>query len=176
MDHRIAIWIIAVFFLGLTQGCHLKKEWLISGETMGTTYHIKVVAGYFTSPEDLKKDIDKRLNNINQSMSTYIKDSEISKFNAIDTSEKTLSVSNDFHAVLVVAEKIYQLSQGAWDGTLEPVIDLWGFGPSGRRVEGARLPTEQQIKNRLSSVGFDQVVISPDGTIRKKNPSKLSII
>jgi len=167
--HPITIWIFGVFFFVLALGCDSKKEILISGETMGTTYHIKVVAGLPNASGKLKKAIDMRLAEINQSMSTYIKDSEIRRFNAIDTTDKTLTVSRDFYTVLVLAEKIYRLTEGAWDGTLEPVIDLWGFGPSGRRDEGSRLPTEQEIKKRLSTIGFDQVVISPDRTVRKKN-------
>ncbi|MBW1969799.1 MAG: FAD:protein FMN transferase, partial [Deltaproteobacteria bacterium] len=49
---------------------------------MGTTYHITVVTGYFSSAKDLKDPIDQRLGEINKSMSTFRKDSEISRFNA----------------------------------------------------------------------------------------------
>ena len=65
----------------LPQGCSAEKEVVFTGRTMGTTYHIKVVAGYFKRTSGLQEKIDARLTAINQSMSTYIHDSEISRFN-----------------------------------------------------------------------------------------------
>lgn len=167
----IPIWIIAGLLFCVIQSCNPEKEMLISGETMGTTYHIKYIAGYFTSPADLRDSIEKRLKEINQSMSTYIKDSEISRFNAIRDTEKKMSISTDFYAVLVQAEKLYRLSEGAWDGTLEPIINLWGFGRSGRRTDTSKLPTSVEIEAQLATIGFSQIEILGDGTIRKKKPA-----
>jgi thiamine biosynthesis lipoprotein len=87
------------FFLILLAGCGLKKEVAFSGKTMGTTYHIKVVAGLFTRAADLQKKIDARLEEINQSMSTFRKDSEISRFNADQKVGDKFKISDDFFNV-----------------------------------------------------------------------------
>ena len=111
--------------------CQPKKELQLSGKTMGTFYHIKVVAGMFTDKAGLQKKIDDRLVQINKSMSTYDPESEISRFNAMDAAHASFSPSNDFLAVLQVAAEVYRLTDGAWDGTLDPLINLWGFGRKG---------------------------------------------
>jgi len=165
------IWIVLALFGVMMPGCIPKKEVLISGKTMGTTYHIKVISGYFTGYDRLKEDIQKRLDELNQSMSTYIQDSEISKFNALDDPDKVMVISKDFYAVMVQAERLYRLSGGALDGTLEPIIDLWGFGRSGRRADSTEIPTAREIEERLSAVGFDKIEILKNNAIRKKIPS-----
>jgi thiamine biosynthesis lipoprotein len=71
--------VIALLFAPVI--CEAKREHLIRGRTMGTTYHVKVVTGAHQEISGLKEKIEKRLHEINQSMSTYIKTSEISRFN-----------------------------------------------------------------------------------------------
>ncbi|MFQ5484721.1 MAG: FAD:protein FMN transferase, partial [Desulfobacterales bacterium] len=132
-------------------GCSLKKEALIAGETMGTTYHIRIVSWFFQSRADLKAKIKTRLNEINRSMSNYMKESEISRFNDFRNLNEKFFISDDFYQVMKVADRVYRLSQGAWDGTVKPLVDLWGFGSA----EGEkRIPTEDEIDNRLLDVGF----------------------
>ncbi len=156
---------LLLFFLMLPAGCGLKKEVAFSGKTMGTTYHIKVVAGIFTRTADVQKKIDVRLEDINKSMSTFIKDSEISRFNADRNVGEKFKISDDFYNVLIVAKKIYQLTGGAWDGTVKPLVDLWGFGNGKiRHTE----PKPSQIKALLSEVGFDNIEILPGHYLVKK--------
>jgi len=147
-------------------GCGMQKEVLLSGRTMGTFYHIKVVVGYFEDLSDLQAEIDARLEEINQSMSTYRPDSEISRFNGLSASE-TLAVSADFLKVLQVAQKIHTLSEGAWDGTIKPLVNLWGFG-NARPVQTA--PDQQAIAKRLENIGFDHIRILDTGRIGKQIP------
>jgi FAD:protein FMN transferase len=152
-------------FLLLLAGCGLKKEVAFSGKTMGTTYHIKVVAGMFTRTADLQKKIDGRLEDINKSMSTFRKDSEISRFNAYQKVGEKFKISDDFYNVLTVARKIYKETGGAWDGTVKPLVDLWGFGNGKIRHT---VPAKSQIKALLSEVGFDNIEILPDHYLAKK--------
>lgn len=146
-------------------GCSLKKEALIAGETMGTTYHIRIVSWFFQSRADLKAKIKTRLNEINRSMSNYMKESEISRFNDFRNLNEKFFISDDFYQVMKVADRVYRLSQGAWDGTVKPLVDLWGFGSA----EGEkRIPTEDEIDNRLLDVGFDKIEISDNKYLVKK--------
>src|SRR5512143_245093 len=71
--------LLAVLFLAA--GCDGRREQAITGRTMGTTYSVKVVTGYFGSIAGLQEKVDRRLDEINHSMSPYLKDSEISRFN-----------------------------------------------------------------------------------------------
>ncbi len=160
--------ISALFFLFLyLGGCGVRKEVLISGKTMGTTYHIKVVTGYFKNLESLKKKIDMRLEEINRSMSTYIKDSEISRFNTKKNSGEKFDASDDFLHVMIIAENVYKLTDGAWDGTIKPLVDLWGFGV----LEKRRIPPKEEINKLLPDIGFGHIEISSNGYIAKRKAS-----
>jgi thiamine biosynthesis lipoprotein len=145
-----------------------RSEHLIQGRTMGTTYRVSVVAASDLRIDVLKDKIGKRLVEINASMSTYQKDSEISRFNRLQQAQQPIPISNDFHRVLTTAQAIYELSNGAWDGTVNPLVDLWGFGRAGRRRD---LPSEKEIKNLLPDIGFDNVLIGPDRTLAKRRGS-----
>jgi thiamine biosynthesis lipoprotein len=158
--------IFLIFFVLLFAGCGLKKEVEFSGKTMGTTYHIKAVAGLFTNTKDLKNQIDRRLDEINESMSTFRKDSEISLFNAYQTVGEKFRISDDFYNVMTVAKTIYEETGGAWDGTVKPLVDLWGFGMS---ENNHTIPDKSRIAALLSHIGFNNIEIFAGHYLAKKN-------
>ena len=112
--HQNSLWVCAllIFALCLPLSCSAEKELAFSGRTMGTTYHIKVVAGYFKRTSGLQAKIDARLDAINQSMSTYIPDSEISRFNRSMETGKPFRVSKDFFQ----ASNCFGVSPFTWAG------------------------------------------------------------
>ena len=132
---------------------------------MGTTYHIKIVAGYFKSLGGLKKKIAQRLEAINQSMSIYIPHSEINRFNALKATPQRFDPSEDFRNVMRIARKIYLLTDGAWDGTVKPLVDLWGFGTRKRKD---RVPTWAEIRPLLNQIGFHHIEIDASGYLIKR--------
>ncbi len=156
---------LLIFFF-ISTGCNLKKEVLLSGRTMGTTYNIKVVTWFYKDTEELKDKIEKELKEVNNSMSVFIDESEISRFNRFN-SRKNFFISDNFLHVMTVARRIYMLSGGAWDGTVYPLVDLWGFG---RTEQENRVPQKKEIEDRLANVGFDKIEISENGYLAKKNP------
>ena len=150
----------------LLSGCTV-KETPISGETMGTTYRVQLAAGRSRGLSALRREIAERLEEINRSMSTYMEESEISRFNAISSTAEAQPISEDFYNVLTMAAELYRLTGGAWDGTLKPLVNLWGFGSTkGER----RIPGEAEIEECLENVGFHLIEISDDRHIRKRNP------
>ena len=164
------LYALALFcLLGLT-GCDSGPEIIkISGSKMGTTYHITVVADQ-PAPDDLAERIDAALDVVDLSMSTYKAESEISKFNAlpIDTSQQ---ISADFAHVLKVSETVWRQSNGAFDPTVGPLVDLWGFGP----VPGDDVvPADDQIDRALASTGFQHMQLS-EGQISKTSPVRLDL-
>jgi thiamine biosynthesis lipoprotein len=160
--------IFLIFFVLLFAGCGMKKEFEFSGKTMGTTYHIKVVAEYLQNIKMLKDEIDMRLDEINKSMSTFRKDSEISRFNAHQNMGEKFKISDDFYNVMTVAKRIYEETGGAWDGTVKPLVDLWGFGIS---ENNHTIPEKSRITALLSNIGFNNIEIFADHYLAKKNPS-----
>jgi thiamine biosynthesis lipoprotein len=160
--HFLAIFVL--IFFG-TVSCDAKREHLIQGRTMGTTYKVKVVTGAFQGISGLKEKIENRLDEINQSMSTYIKESEISRFNAFHQAGVKFKISDDFYQVMQVAEKVYQLSDGAWDGTVNSLVDLWGFGRKGRKEV---IPAKSEIMRLRAFVGFHNIEIVARGFLIKK--------
>ncbi len=155
-----------IFFILLFAGCGLKKEVEFSGKTMGTTYHIKAVVGLFTNTKNIKDQIDTRLDEINKSMSTFRKESEISRFNAHQTVGEKFKISEDFYNVMIVAMAIYQETGGAWDGTVKPLVDLWGFGKSENNYT---IPEKSRIAALLSNIGFNNIEIFAGHYLAKKN-------
>lgn len=127
----------------------------ISGPTMGTVYTIQISDPKASmSQERLRTEVNRCLFNINQVMSTYLRDSELSKINQTD-SVKWLQVSNDLWLVLREAERISVISDGAFDVTIGPLVNLWGFGP--KVVEKDMLPNEDDITEKMQITGYKKI-------------------
>jgi thiamine biosynthesis lipoprotein len=135
---------------------------------MGTAYTVKVVTGYFGSVSGLQAKIDRRLDQINHSMSPYLKDSEISRFNRFPEVGAEFPISMDFLRVMQIAAQIHALSEGAWDGTINPLIDLWGFGRSGRTDQR---PPPETISALLEDTGFQKIEVRDSGALVKRQAS-----
>lgn len=145
-------------------GC-FEKEHVFTGKTMGTTYAVRVVAR--KAPDGLGQKIDARLARINAAMSTYQPQSEISRFNRWADPTQPFHVSEDFLKVFIVARYLHQLTGGAWDGTVDPLVTLWGFG---RKAPINDLPDPLEIQKRLKTVGFDKISVTEDGDLLKTDP------
>ena len=168
--YKNSIWacVLSFFLLCLPLSCSAEKEVAFSGRTMGTTFHVKVVAGYFKRPSGLQDKIDARLAAINQSMSTYIRDSEISRFNRFADVGKPFQVGDDFFRVFQKAQQLYTLTHGAWDGTIKPLVDIWGFG---KPKPLDRVPDYHSIQDLLKIVGLDGIRVSAEGALVKRHPA-----
>lgn len=129
----------------------------LRGKTMGTTYHVKYIdKDLKLSPKDVQKNIDDLLKIVNQQMSTYIPNSELSRFNQFKEINTPFAVSEDL--AKVVAEAIYlnKVTDGALDVTVGPLVNLWGFGPE-KRLNKA--PTKEQILARQKWIGVDKLKV-----------------
>ena len=118
----------------------------ISGQTMGTTYHITYLQDQV---KNYKPGIDSLLKAWNLSMSTFIPESEISYFNTHDT---LVYRSKYFLPVLQKSKEVYEATGGAFDPTVMPLVDAWGFGP-----KNLPLPDSSQVDSLLQYVGFDKI-------------------
>lgn len=121
-----------------------------SGETMGTTYSVKLVdVPLGVAVSALPEEIASVLEAVNQQMSTYRPDSELSGFNAAGA-ETWIPVSADVLTVVEEALRVSRLTAGAFDPTVGPMVDLWGFGPGDRRQD---VPSSDKIAAMQRAVG-----------------------
>lgn len=124
---------------------------------MGTSYHIS-----YQLPEDadeaaIQVAIDERLQQINDSMSTYQADSTISKFNQLGK-DTPITIDADFSHVLSVSRQVYEQSDGAFDPTVMPLVDTWGFGSTMTVERLQSPPNTAEIAQALALVDFEGVV------------------
>lgn len=146
--------ISAIGILCLLVSCGQSEPVFISGNTMGTTYSVKVVDP--VNQDKLARAIDARLKDINNLMSTYIPSSEISRLNQLAVG-KDMLISDGNLEMLRLAQMLHQQSDGRFDVTLSPLISLWGFGPDPSRTT---VPPEADIQAAIGRLGLDALQIS----------------
>ena len=139
-----------------------------SGFTMGTTYSVQLAhlpQGLLLA--DVQAEVERVLVEVNQQMSTYVADSELSLLNQAAT-ETSLPLSAPLFKVLSAAQQLSQLSDGAFDMTVGPLVNLWGFGPDGERTP----PSAEAIAQAREGVGSQWVALDQQAqTLRKQRPS-----
>jgi thiamine biosynthesis lipoprotein len=142
---------LLLVFLTFLQACSPAPQSL-SGQTMGTSYNVK----YFGEPRpELNAAIDARLQELNAQLSTYRDDSEVSRFNAAAANE-WFAVSASTADIVASALAISRQSDGAFDITVGPLVDLWGFGASDYRNSP---PPVADIESRLAAVGYQNIAV-----------------
>ena len=140
----------------------------LTGQTMGTTYSIKIVAPPDTVQTDtLHALIELTLTSVNEHLSNWLPNSEVSRFNA-DTSLAPITLSPDLRQVLEESFKIYYLSSGKFDITVSPLVDLWGFGPASASPQK---PSDKAISQALERVGMERHLLFEDNALKKLHPN-----
>ncbi|WP_157674245.1 FAD:protein FMN transferase [Endozoicomonas ascidiicola] len=162
------------------------------GQIMGTTYNVSYVSDLFSHPvDDISKKVHAALVDVDQRMSTYKPDSELMQFNRSEVG-LPFKVSPDLVDLIVQAEAISVMSDGEYDVTIGPLVNLWGFGPSGDvldqaetvkdainstqfqawvRTQYGELPSENAINEALATVGYQHLVANTqDSTLTRELP------
>ena len=149
-------------FLLLSSACGAPPAEVVEiyGATMGTRYSVRIssnVGGI--SPATLQTEIAQRLLEINKMMSTYDDHSELTRFNKA-RGDEWVSVSPELAGLIDIAGRIYQQTNGAFDISVGPLVNLWGFGPQAV-VESP--PETEQIKQAKARVGMDKLQVRLQG-------------
>lgn len=155
MNHVLLRPVIAVSLLTALTGCWFSEPVEeFGGSTMGSTYTVKYVRSKDSpSVESLKRETDAILAEVDVQMSTYRDDSAIEQFN--QTPAGTCQTMPDGVLELVDAGRLlHEQSQGALDLTLEPLLNLWGFGPKAR---AEKVPTTEQLVAARARVGMQHL-------------------
>jgi FAD:protein FMN transferase len=169
MKKKYATVMVAMVLMNLILllSCGGDKEYQLAGKTMGTTYHIKVKAGRSIDLARVQARVDACLEQVNQSMSTFRPESEISRFNDLNAVDTPFEVSAGFLRVMQTAREIHRLTEGAWDGTVDPLVNLWGFGKEGALRQ---VPSAEAVAQAKARVGFDRIEIAAGSHLTKKRP------
>lgn len=155
----VALCLLSLLFAGCRQEGPAVADSMslqtFAGETMGTTYSVRYRGT--GNPAELKTGIDSLLHDFNLQVSTYIDSSVISRFNRsttglpLDTVAESAFIDN-----YRLAERVYHLTDGAFDPTVMPLVNYWGFGYTLKRpVEKV---DSQKVDSIMQYVGFDRVV------------------
>lgn len=138
----------------------------ITGYTQGTTYSI---IQYTTGKAVEQREIDSVLKVIDLSMSIYIPNSTISKFNEYSTDE--IILDEHFRKVVETSFEIYKDSKGIFDLTVQPLVQMWGFGA--KKITA--LPTKKQIDSVRQYVGMDKLKLEGNKLIKLKKGIKVDV-
>jgi len=134
------------------------KNVAVFGNVFGTTYSVKY---HIEDDIDFQKQFDSIFKVINQSMSTYQEDSDISKINRNEAFE----VDAHFIKVFNKSKEIYRYTEGAFDPTIGAVVNAWDFGPEGRIVNLDSI----KVDSLMRSVGFNRVGLRGNTVVKERN-------
>ncbi len=140
-----------------------------TGRTMGTTYSVKVAESDLAGDERawLSNEIGRQLDRVDASMSTYIDDSELSRLNRHRT-RQPFRVSPQTFAVFQIAQTVSDMSGGAFDITVRPLVTAWGFGATDRPPAP---PNSEDLTALQQRVGYRKISLDPrESQITKLHP------
>ncbi|WP_261640136.1 FAD:protein FMN transferase ApbE [Erwinia mallotivora] len=143
----------------LISGCdnHNKSQaaeaLVLNGRTMGTFWRVSLADVPAERKDDLQKLIQQQLDSDDQELSTWKKDSVISRFNQYRGNEPQ-PVSDNMADIVTLALRVGHKTAGAMDITVGPLVNLWGFGPDKQPV---KTPTPAQIDGARSQTGLQHL-------------------
>jgi thiamine biosynthesis lipoprotein len=153
------VWLILILLLA---SCNERKSELASfnGFTQGTTYSIVYENNKGIDAPDLKEKVEKILHDFDMSLSVYKDSSIISRINR----NEDVAVDTFFTGVFDESAEISAMTNGAFDITVGPLVDAWGFGPDGQRTFKA-----SDLDSLMQLIGMSKVALVNDH-IKKKDP------
>ena len=145
---------------------HSPSSLKVHGEALGTFYAITIAAPPTGMTDAWVKQLaDETLDRVNRLMSTYREDSELSRFNRHDQ-PAPFPVSEETYKVFEIAQQIAAESGGAFDVTVGPLVNAWGFGPAAFE----KPPDETTLNTLLQCTGYEKITLHPGPAISKARP------
>jgi thiamine biosynthesis lipoprotein len=156
----VAILSVTTIFVGCNRQAPYRT---CEGIVWGTTYRVT-----YASRSVLEDSIRVAMHDVDNSVSMFNAESVVSAINRGDT---TVVADSILRRVFLESQRISALSHGAFDPTVGPLVDLWGFGPSNAsRDDLAEAPSQEQIDSMRALVGIADCRLLPNGKILKKHP------
>lgn len=144
----------------------------LDGSALGTSFVVSIVEppGDLDA-EQLRNDVVAVLQRVDELASTWRDDSELTVFNA-DQSIDWIPVSDEFCVLLERSQEVSKVTDGAFDLTIGPLVNLWGFGPEGQIVTP---PSADDIEAAQRRVGFDKLETDCDERLVRKDEPDLYV-
>lgn len=152
------IFLVSIAFISCQKEVKSTEPVRLQGNVFGTTYSII----YYDVETNFDTEIQQLFADINQSLSTYIPTSDISRINK---GEKGIKVDDYFQEVFDKSDRIYKETDGYFDPTVGNLVNAWGFGPEKplNDLDSAK------VKELMTYVGFDKVNLQ-NGEVVKEYP------
>lgn len=153
---RLWLFIVALLSFSVFSFRTTERAYHLSGYAQGTTYHIT----YYAADSVVgQQDIDRILDGIDSSLSVYKSYSVITKFN-----QSARGCRADRHLKLIVekAGEVWKNTDGIFDITVQPMVQLWGFGVKSSN----EVPDSGQVRERMKCVGMDKIFLKSDSLIK----------
>ncbi|WP_243472844.1 FAD:protein FMN transferase [Winogradskyella sp. MH6] len=133
------------------------KNTKVSGPVFGTSYNIQF---YSEDGENYQKQFDSLFNVVNQSLSTYIPDSDISRINR----NEDVDIDEHFKRVFKKSKEVYRFTEGAFDPTIGNVVNAWNFGADTNKF----LTDSTTIDSLMKFVGLNKIGLKASKIIKQK--------
>ncbi len=155
---------LCMFFIGKDK----KGRMVFEGKTYGTYYKI-IINSPKQNPE-LDNDIKQILKMIDNQMSVFNPHSEISRINQT-AADKKIKLSAPMQNLMKKINEVYQKSNHAFDPTVGPLVEIWGFGTQQTKEK----PTPEKISKILEYTGFNKLAFSPNFDTLQKQDSRVNL-
>ncbi|HET9571205.1 MAG TPA: FAD:protein FMN transferase [Bacteroidales bacterium] len=156
MKSKLSYYLVFLWGLLILNSCQDKKYFRNEGFVFGTTYHIT-----YAATEDLQPGMEAEMEKFNNSLSTYTPSSTISRFNR--SRSEPFDLRQDPWMLKMIQESLHfsELTNGAFDITVGPLVDLWGFGTKTKSN-----PTAAQIDSIRSFVSYKLLKLEDDKLLK----------
>ena len=165
---RLACFLSSALFMSCSDGGKDGRNPVtLKGQALGTTWMVKALSFKPVDEDKLRDEIATKIEESERILSHWRPDSKLYQVNATLSTEP-IPVPPLLHELLVHAKRTYEQTDGGFDPTIAPLVNLWGFGPVSENR--TRIPTEDEINRILEQVGMNQLEILDGYRIRKKRP------
>ena len=138
----------------------------LEGQKLGKDYNIQYQA---IGGANYRDEIDSLFNEVEQALDSYIEDSEVARFNQY-TCEPFYYNSSFFYPLLAKSKEVYAKTQGAFDPTVAPLVELWK-----KKLKKGNNPDYFKIQSLLEYVGLDYIVVNENRVKRLKEGVKIDL-
>lgn len=153
---KIIFFLSTILLFSVCKNQDLKKGFTLKGFVFGTTYKIT----YLNSDKNYQKSLDSLFNEINNSLSTYIPESDISKINS---GNESVLIDDYFKEVFTKSKKIFNETDGFFDPTVGNLVNAYGFGPNNE----IKNLSDEDIKKQMRYVGFNKVQLIENKVVKE---------
>lgn len=164
------LWVLAVLlalFIYTTRRDRPAQTWRMAGEIFGSTYSVQIVDRRLNARKAaaIHAEVQKRLEEIDNELSTWKPDSALSRFNA-DTSLAPIEVTPRIAGLTALSLELSRASGGAFDVTFAPLFDAWGFGRGGPK----KIPDPETEAAARANCGYTLVSVVSSNQLQKAKP------